>query len=1526
MTTTISELYIAFESNLAKAQEDAASLLKIGDAAEVVDTRLTRVGRTGASVARQFDETTRASSRLGSEIRQRSANIEALQKALAAGEITQEQYAGSLAGIAKSAAAQKEKFDAATGASKLHTAALAEGTAVAKLSSYQIGILAGEAHKFADQVLAGGGAMKAAFYQVPNMITVMGGLGKATQIVGGLLAGPVGLAALALATGAAFGKMGMYAEEQESRLAKLSTQLRATRDDAARMAGAVSSAGLTLSHQTGWSRGDATTAATQIGQTYNFAGSSTDIIELANIARDAGAVFGTLADGLKAVQQAMTDPTAEIEALYKQHLPGVDAALVDQVRSLQASGNQGEAFAQVMDRLRDATKGAHDEAMTPFERSLENLKTVTEPVTSALGRMATGIGTSLMDAITDVTSYLTKNARRPATDGLAGGDVIDNFAAGQHHYGLGQVDPRYSSGYDIMTPKGNIDASMKIFMEAMKKANDNRDNTLAYYSGNTPGSAGANKYATAVRGYDIDTLPADTSSLIDQEAARLNFPKRFTNLYKAVIGHESGGHQYADRKAASVGSTESVRHAISAAVIDNPKSLQAGASASAGSVSETSWTQQRGALEDYIASEEKLLATQKEGSAAWTQTKEQITQARVALANTLSPQEKITQGLNDSLAPLQAQTGYWRSMAEVVAQFDQTARGTGVEQQALTQALADKQAVLAAAYEDGTVAAERQAQSQAAIAAAAGGSSEALQHATNYQMAYTEALNDFDSSSPEFVSAVERRTAALDAASAAQLRAQQLQKNESLSDSIALIKAQTASLGENTEQRQINLAVMQAEMEMHRQYGDVLPKEAQDYIALTKAQAQSSAAYQHQKSVMDELTGSMESIFSTMTNSVTQAFVQGGKGAVDFGSILSGLQTQIVGFVAKLALVNPAMNALDGGSRSTFSSLSDALASGGSVGGTAGKAGSVSIPGAGTATSSVASSSSWLSSAMGTKLFGTATVGNMLGGVGGGFGLGSALGNIGGGTYGLLGAGGGATIGATIGTIFPGIGTLIGGLAGGGIGGLLGGLFGHKKNPYTIDQVLLEGDEFKMGQSWNQKQTDTITAQLKSELASLNTMMTSLGLKADNAYLGTVRDDPNNKDPDQRSVSLKDLLGGVKLRSDGNATFTQALSQGMPASFDSVASFQSAVTQLKAMADTVDALHVAVSKFNSDGTVTVSGFTEATGDLRTALDHMLNGKTVSTSDLQSQVATITEFVSNTMPNLMKATVNGQQSWVEQMEALKKTYADAASQAGSYGLDGNVLNNKFSALYAQGYDQNMRSLTESGQSVKARLLAAQGNQQGADLMDFDLSATQQRRQLAESWKGFLGDAYTGNKTYLQQATDLDRTLAAERLAIQKQYADKAVETAKQERDQASNSAASVVSNLLDFAKGLSTSSYSPLSAEAQYRAANDNFSTIANKAGQGDYEALQSMRSAAEALLTQSMSYNGSGQDYAADYTRIQQMLLTVGNSKPEVLTASAMKAIETDSTRTLVAALNELRELMNKQLAEQRHQAQGKAA
>lgn len=691
-------------------------------------------------------------------------------------------------------------------------------------------------------------------------------------------------------------------------------------------------------------------------------------------------------------------------------------------------------------------------------------------------------------------------------------------------------------------------------------------------------------------------------------------------------------------------------------------------------------------------------------------------------------------------------------------------------------------------------------------------------------------------------------------------------------------------------------------------------------------------------------------MFETLVDDITQAFIQGGKGAVSFKSVLQGLQTQVVGLVAKLAIVNPVLNSLGGEHRQTLGDVSDSLAAGGSVG-------NVNIPGAGSAGSGVSTSGSWLSKASNTKLFGGATVGNLLAGVGGGFAIGSALGNLGGGTYGTIGAGAGAAIGAGIGSFVPVIGTLYGGLIGGGLGGLLGGLFGHKKNPYTIDQVVMEGDRFSMGQSWNQKQDDTITAQLKADMASLNSTMASLGLKAENLYLGTVRDDPNNKDPSQRSVSLADLLGKVKLRSDDSATFSQALSQGMPEAFDSVAAFQSAVTQLKAMAEMVDALGVAVSKFNSDGTVTVSGFTEATGDLRTALDTMLNGKTVATSDLQSQVATITEFVTNTMPNLMKATVNGQQSWVDQMEALKKTYEAAATQASGYGLDGNALNDKFSTLYEQGYAQNMQSLAESAQAFRVRYLTATGDDQGAALTGFDLSATQQKRQLADSWRDFLGEAYAGNATYLQQASDLEKTLGAERLAIQKQYADKAAdaakqaadaaaaqtkqdaEAAKQAHDQAASSAASVIGSLVDFTRGLSTSSASPLSAEAQYRAANDNFQSTLAAARAGDFDALTRVQGDAQTVLSTGQAVYGSGIGYTQIYEQVGAAMREIGTRSPEALTQAALNQTR-DNTASLVdlqrqlveaaeanrALLRETVNALKQSVAEQRQAALRKAS
>lgn len=1398
----------------------------------------------------------------------------------------------------------------------------------AKLESYQLTILMDEAHKFLDMVMSGGNPLKAAFYEVPNAVGVLGGFRKAVDLAGGAMT--VGLVGGALAAGAAIYEMGSMAEEEQSRLAKLSTQLKATRDDAQHMAGAITSASESLKAMPGWDESSARTAATTIGSTYNFSGSSTDISTLAGIARDAGSLFGSLEDGLKAVQTAMVDPTAEIEALYKQHLPGVDAALVEQVKTLQASGQQGEAYALVISKIRDASKDAYDQGLTPFQRSLENLEKAAAPVTHAISDLVTGMGARLLEWLTDLINLIPKTGK-VSTDGLAGSTVLDDYAGGNHHYGLGQVDPRYASGYDISTPQGNIDAAIKIFMEANTRAKGNWDNTLAYYSGNKVGSDGQKSYNSAVYGYDINTLPSDTSSLIDTESSRLGLSSRLVNLFKGVIGHESGGHQYVDHAGATAGSAEAVQHATSAGVIDNGRSIAAGASDAAGGYSASSWSEQRAGIQAYIEAQQKLLAQQDVGSQKWKETQESITAAKVALANTLSPQEKITQGLTDSLDPLRAQTGYWRSMAEVVAQFDQTTRGTGTDQQALSAAMTAKQKQLAAAYDDGTVSAERQARSQAAIADAAGGSAVALQHATNYQQAYTEAQNDFSETSPEFASAVAKRTAALDEASAAQMKAQQLQQNAGLSDNLEMIEAQTASIGQNAQARQVNLAVMQAELEMHRKYGDVLPQEAQDYIALTGRVAEASATYQDQQAVLNEVTGDISSMADTLSGDFTQAFVNAANGGVTLKSALQGVESQVVSMIAKLALINPLLNAIDGGSRQTLSSISQYFSGAGGSGsvsefGSDGMSGNpfegagTSIDsfssadtgfgtedlganpfeGAGTSASAFSSggssllssgSSSWLSSGLKTNLFGTASVGSLLGGIGGGMGLGSALSSIGGGTYGTLGSGLGAAAGAVAGSFIPVIGTMLGGVIGGGLGGLLGGLF--SKTHYVYDSVVGSDGQLSIGSTRTKHASDDVTAKLQDQLDDLNGTYSDLGISVNDGSYGEVGH--YHKGKKKSTKTLAELLGNIDLSSDDD-TFNKALQGGMPSSFDSVETYESTLSSLKQTADALDDLGVHVTKFDSATKVTVGHIDGYTGDLATMLSG-LDGKSISTDALTSEISTL--------KSLLDITDSGSESLMSQVDDLKRSYQNAAREAEAYGMDAQILIDKGNIIAQQMIDAQTTKLAQADQVVQARYLTANGDDQGAALLNQQVSAAQEVQQLKDSWQAYLGDSYAQNETYQQQMTDLEKTQQAERLKIQQQYT-----------DQAASSVSSVISSLTSYTQGLAFSDASPLSAQDQYAAANDNFTTDLAAAKSGDFTALQNLQGYASTLLSTSQTWNGSGQGYVTDYQRVMQALQDIGNTSSASLISSEMKTALKSQTDTLADLLQQLVALSSKNLSE----------
>ncbi|MPQ75234.1 phage tail protein [Acetobacter senegalensis] len=1386
-----------------------------------------------------------------------------------------------------------------------------KSTKAIQLEGYQVTQLVDEGHKFLDMVLAGGSPLTSAFYQLPNAIQAAGGKTNALLLLRNALFGPAGIAAAAGAAGLALYKMGDYAEDEASKLLHLQQQLQGTRDDAASMADAITSASKSMENMPGWDKATARTATTAIGSTYNFSGGSADIQSLSNIARDYGAVFGTLEDGLKAVTTAMQDPTSEIEALYKQHLPGVDQQLVEQVRRLQAAGDQGKAYELVIDRIQSATHDAYENGLTPFQHSLEDLKRAADPLVDKIKDLSLAIGQYLAEGVTDLLNaaqgkygqgdwqYAAGTAPATATGDVTGSKLTVN-PDNSRMVGLMQINTDYKSKYDPTTLDGNIDEGMYRLSNFLQQTDGDLKSALALYNGAKPGSAAAKAYLDLVGQQQLSNLSPVVSGHFDTEGKRLGYSQGFINIAKLVGLAESSGKQWSDQTYSHVtpgGNQAQADHATSPAVIDNGRSVTGGSGDASGGNLSASWTGQQEDLKAQI----QLLQTERDkltvGTTAWKERDEALTQAKVALANTLSPQQQITQGLQDGLAPLQAQSGYWRSMAEVVADFGVKARGTGVDQQALSQALIAKQQQLAAAYEDGTVAAQRQAQSQQAIADSAGGSNQALQHAINYQQAYNEALEDFDPKSEAFVEAIKRRIAALDADTDAQQRFQQIQQNNGLQDNLQMIQAETSSLGQNVDQRQVGLSVMQAEIQMHRQFGDVLPKEAQDYINLTGAVSQASVELQHHQEVLDDVTSAISNMSDQLFDGVTQGFLQGTASGMSFKSTLQGLETQAVSLVAKFGLINPLLNGIDGKTRATLTDI------GGLFGGQTDQDESldaVSQSGWGVSPfeaqnmkkqmsqSSTADSGmfSWLKPMMNTKVAGDVTIGNLAAGMGGGMSVGSMLSSVGGGSYGTIGSLAGSAIGTGLGAWLGGpVGAMVGGTVLGGLGGLIGSLFSKKHAVW--DTVSGVDGALDITHTHTRRASDDVTADLQDDLDSINQVLGYTGATVDDGIIGEVGHQKKGKK--KKQTAIEDILPDIKL-SSSDATFNMALQQLMPSSFSSVSEYTQDIQSLKELSDTLDSMGVAVSKFDDSSHVTVDHFNGYTGDMATALS-TLDGQTLSTDALQTKFDAIKEFVGTTMPGLLDVTAAGSESLIQQVDDLKAKYQDAANTAASYGLDAQALLDKGNAIAAMMLDNERTTLAQSDQSVQARYMAATGDQEGADLLNQQVSAAQEIKQLQDNWRGFLGDSFAANQTYQDQLADLEKTQAAERLQIQQSYQDKAAEAQQQYLSQAQSSVASAFSNLADYVQGLGTSDASPLSVQDQFKLANDNFDTDYQAAMGGDYDALTRLQSESQTALSVDKQWLGSGTDYAGAYQDMLTKLQAIGNLGADTFTANLAKQL-----------------------------------
>ena len=298
-----------------------------------------------------------------------------------------------------------QSVTASSGALHAHTQA-------AGLANYQIIELTESAHKFADIILSGGSAIRGLEFELPKFIGIAGGVTNAL--------GAVGKALPLVAIGAAavgIYELGKAAEAQQSRMALLGQQVRATRDDYAAYAKTLDDTARKLTMTTPVGLKDAREAVNAIGTNPNFSGSSADITRLAKDAEDLSVVFKTdLAGGTKILTDGMDDAARAAKNLEEKGIAGFTPGLVRSIELLEQGGKYSEAYAVYLETLEARSKGAATAGLTPLGNAMAHLgevmnktredgRSFAEDTGDFIDRMVTHVVLRIGDAIEDIEAF-----------------------------------------------------------------------------------------------------------------------------------------------------------------------------------------------------------------------------------------------------------------------------------------------------------------------------------------------------------------------------------------------------------------------------------------------------------------------------------------------------------------------------------------------------------------------------------------------------------------------------------------------------------------------------------------------------------------------------------------------------------------------------------------------------------------------------------------------------------------------------------------------------------------------------------------------------------------------------------------------------------------------------------------------------------------------------------------------------------------------------------------------------------------
>jgi soluble lytic murein transglycosylase-like protein len=963
---------------------------------------------------------------------------------------------------------------------------------------------------------------------------------------------PIALAATAVTAGLV--AVGTAAELSDRRIARMQNTLRATRSDYAEMAVAAEAAARAVAASSGISTADARSSATAFAAQPGFNGSQDQLESLVRTADDLATRLGIDVAEATAKMVAGMRSASGLAKDLEGKLQGFDSELTRTVGLQEQAGKGAEAFGVVLGKLKAATAGAADEALTPLGKATQDLGNAFTKVGADGKSLAESLGTFVTDAAAAAVKGLANvvagiESLRQAAKAPAADRPADAPRRGTINGARLMVAQEGAAVFDSVAAQSTLPAEQLVFA---------RKTMLAESSGKVDAvsSAGA-RGLMGLMPATAKGLGVDIADPVDNVRGGLTYIGQLWAKY--------GGDADLVAMAYNWGPGNLDKFLASArSLADIPAETRAHVTKVTG-----------GDLATRFAAAPATLPTPPVPPTAGPG----VTDAPdVVITRAL---ERATGGPTATRETALADVAAFRDALALLAAQGET---TGARVARLREALSAAAKTAGEAVPATTkLAQDIQAQAGAAdkLTAAYGKGYAAVREVTAATQAEAAARGAVGRGAPEYAATVAALTAEYVALAEAQARTAVAARTLENVDALEMIQAESAALGMNSEARAVMLAALQAEQELKRQGIDVESDLGRAYTQSAEALASATAELDRHKRGLDALSALATSTADNIANAITNSFLSGTGAAVNWSNVARAALAQVGNAALKMGAINPVLNATIGGEHRTtlFDAIGGATGSSGSGGGLGGSlniastlgrasdalgltdfAGKISslgkltgltgdgglLSGLGSKVTGLLNTPLWGASAgieaatasqvaaataPSGLLSEAAVAGNMgipnavgsagttIGGLASGIGLGYGVGSLAGGfvqsSMGKvgpapqIGAGAGAIGGAIAGSFVPVIGPILGGLIGGALLGGGGGLIGPKKaTPFSATGVTVDGSgSLGVGATASQiVDTSGEVSALAESIAQLNAIMSATGTRIAN---GVSRDNIN---------------------------------------------------------------------------------------------------------------------------------------------------------------------------------------------------------------------------------------------------------------------------------------------------------------------------------------------------------------------------------------------------------------------------------